>query len=114
MGSYNMLREATSSHSGPESIKNPAVTFGLGVAAGIITVYATQPFDTIKTRSQGDRGATAPEAFREILMEGGVRAFWRGSTMRLGRLVLNGGIVFTAYEKISSLLISLKGSQGVE
>ncbi|KAL2813487.1 hypothetical protein BDW59DRAFT_167503 [Aspergillus cavernicola] len=29
-----------------------ATTFALGAVAGTITVYATQPFDTIKTRSQ--------------------------------------------------------------
>ncbi|GJC79670.1 tricarboxylate transport protein [Colletotrichum liriopes] len=101
MGSYNVLRELSKQHGLPN---NSLVTFGSGAVAGIITVYATQPFDTIKTRAQSARGAGTLEAFRMILSERGVRGFWSGSTMRLGRLILSGGIVFTVYEKISSLL----------
>ncbi|KAM0543819.1 hypothetical protein ACHAPJ_012126 [Fusarium lateritium] len=103
MGSYNILKEFIS----PDS-KNPIVTFGIGALAGIITVYATQPFDTIKTRSQAAKGATMVEAYQQVLRDGGVRGFWSGSTMRLGRLILSGGIVFTAYENIASLLMGRK------
>ncbi|KZL68517.1 tricarboxylate transporter [Colletotrichum incanum] len=101
MGSYNVLRELSKQHGLPI---NSLVTFGSGAVAGVITVYATQPFDTIKTRAQSARGAGTMEAFRMILSERGVRGFWSGSTMRLGRLILSGGIVFTVYEKVSSLL----------
>ncbi|CCF38519.1 hypothetical protein CH063_00285 [Colletotrichum higginsianum] len=101
MGSYNVLREVSKQHGLPN---NSLVTFGSGAVAGIITVYATQPFDTIKTRAQSARGAGTMEAFRMVLSERGVRGFWSGSTMRLGRLILSGGIVFTVYEKVSSLL----------
>lgn len=38
------------------------------------------------------------------LREEGVLAFWRGATPRLARLVLSGGIVFTVYEEIMSVL----------
>ncbi|KAF4973714.1 hypothetical protein FSARC_103 [Fusarium sarcochroum] len=103
MGSYNILKEFLSSDG-----KNPLVTFGIGAMAGVITVYATQPFDTIKTRSQAAKGATMVEAFQQVLRDGGVRGFWSGSTMRLGRLILSGGIVFTAYENIASLLMGTK------
>ncbi|KAK6217226.1 hypothetical protein QIS74_07340 [Colletotrichum tabaci] len=54
MGSYNVLREVSKQHGLPN---NSLVTFGSGAVAGIITVYATQPFDTIKTRAQSARGA---------------------------------------------------------
>ncbi|KAK1980763.1 mitochondrial carrier domain-containing protein [Colletotrichum cereale] len=101
MGSYNVLRELSKQYGLPE---NSAMTFASGAVAGIITVYATQPFDTIKTRAQSARGAGTSEAFRMILSERGVKGFWSGSTMRLGRLILSGGIVFTVYEKVSSLL----------
>lgn len=100
MGSYNILREFTKQSNFP----NGLVTFGSGAVAGTITVYATQPFDTIKTMSQSAKGASTTEAFRLVLAERGVRGFWSGSTMRLGRLVLSGGIVFTVYEKVASLL----------
>ena len=76
------------------------MTFGIGAVAGVMTVYATQPFDTVKTRTQSAKGAGTVEAVREIWVEGGVRGFWRGSTMRLSRLVFSGGIVFTVYEWI--------------
>ncbi|CAJ0550100.1 Ff.00g100300.m01.CDS01 [Fusarium sp. VM40] len=103
MGSYNILKELVSSDG-----KNPFVTFGIGAVAGVITVYATQPFDTIKTRSQSAKGVSIGEAVRGVMRDGGVRAFWSGSTMRLGRLILSGGIVFTAYENIAALLMGSK------
>ncbi|EOA87861.1 uncharacterized protein SETTUDRAFT_160780 [Exserohilum turcica Et28A] len=101
MGSYNVLKEFARRKNLPQ---NSAATFGMGAVAGVITVYATQPFDTIKTQAQSAQGASTKEAFRSVLRKGGVRGFWSGSTMRLGRLVLSGGIVFTVYEKVSDLL----------
>lgn len=101
MGSYNVIRDQAKQYGLPN---NSVVTFGSGAVAGIVTVYATQPFDTIKTKSQSARGAGTLEALRMVLSERGVRGLWSGSTMRLGRLVLSGGIVFTVYEKVSSLL----------
>ncbi|KAL5118715.1 CtIP-related endonuclease [Pleosporales sp. CAS-2024a] len=101
MGSYNVLKEFARRKNLPQ---NSAVTFGLGAIAGTITVYATQPFDTIKTRAQSAKGATTGEAFRSVMQSSGVRGFWSGSTMRLGRLVFSGGIVFAVYEKVASVL----------
>ncbi|KAL3492167.1 mitochondrial carrier domain-containing protein [Aspergillus germanicus] len=104
MGSYNFIKEAVSSHTSPRSTNNPVLTFGMGATAGVVTVYMTQPFDTIKTRAQGAKGVSTVEAFRAVLADGGLRAFWRGSSMRLGRLILSGGIVFTVYENVAALL----------
>lgn len=101
MGSYNVLKEAARKNQLPQ---NSTTTFALGAFAGTITVYATQPFDTIKTRAQSARGATTTEAFRSVLLHSGIRGFWSGSSMRLGRLVFSGGIVFTVYEKVAALL----------
>ncbi|PSN68596.1 mitochondrial carrier [Corynespora cassiicola Philippines] len=101
MGSYNMLKGLSQDYG---LATNSAVTFGMGAIAGTITVYATQPFDTIKTRAQSARGAGTVEAFRNVLSDAGLRGFWSGSTMRLGRLVFSGGIVFTVYEKIVQVL----------
>ncbi|KAJ4381472.1 CtIP- endonuclease [Didymella sp. IMI 355093] len=101
MGSYNVLKEASKKNSLPQ---NSATTFAIGALAGTITVYATQPFDTIKTRAQSARGASTSEAFRSVLLQSGLRGFWSGSTMRLGRLIFSGGIVFTVYEKIAAVL----------
>ncbi|TLD23834.1 hypothetical protein PspLS_06356 [Pyricularia sp. CBS 133598] len=101
MGSYNIIKEQIKKRDLPQ---NSAVTFGSGAIAGTITVYATQPFDTVKTRSQSARGAGTLEAFRSVISSSGVKGLWSGSTMRLGRLVLSGGIVFTVYEKVSDIL----------
>lgn len=101
MGSYNILKEFSRRKQLPQ---NSAITFGMGAIAGTITVYATQPFDTIKTRAQSAQGASTMEAFRSVMKHAGISGFWSGSTMRLGRLVFSGGIVFTVYEKVASYL----------
>lgn len=101
MGTYNVLKEALKSR----GIKtNVVTTFGTGALAGVVTVYATQPFDTIKTRAQGVQGATIGEASRSVIRDYGIRGFWKGSSMRLGRLLLSGGIVFSVYEEVSAIL----------
>lgn len=101
MGSYNILKETAKKH---QVQLNGITTFGIGSLAGIITVYATQPFDTVKTRVQGTEHASINDAIFGVHRELGVRGFWKGSTMRLGRLVLSGGIVFSVYEQVSGLL----------
>lgn len=103
MGSYNALRELAKSNSLPT---NAVVTFAMGSVAGVVTVYATQPFDTIKTRVQSAAGSSMGEAVRSVLREGGVGGLWKGSTMRLGRLVFSGGIVFTVYEWAAAAMTS--------
>lgn len=62
----------------------------------------------IKTRMQT---LEAPTKYRNTfhcaavtLRQEGLLAFWRGATPRLARLVLSGGIVFTVYEEIMSVL----------
>lgn len=97
MGSYNMLKELRVKYGVRE---NALTTFLMGAIAGTITVYATQPFDSVKTRAQGLGGMNASAALKSILLDHGARGLWRGSTMRLGRLLLSGGIVFSVYEKV--------------
>lgn len=100
MGAYNMLKNAAAER----HIKNtPQTTFLMGALAGVATTYATQPFDTIKTRAQSASGTSISRACREILSDAGVRGFWSGSSMRLSRLIFSGGIVFSIYEEILRL-----------
>ncbi|KAJ5115377.1 Mitochondrial carrier protein [Penicillium alfredii] len=101
MGTYNILKEASKVQG---ITSNVFTTFGMGAVAGVVTVYATQPFDTLKTRAQGVQGAGIVEATRSILRDYGIRGFWKGSSMRLGRLLLSGGIVFSVYEEVAALL----------
>lgn len=103
MGTYNVLKEAAKAHDVRPTV---VTTFGMGALAGTVTVYATQPFDTIKTRAQGVQGAGLVEAAQSVVRDYGIRGFWRGSSMRLGRLLLSGGIVFSVYERVAALLVN--------
>lgn len=76
-------------------------TFGMGSIAGIVTVYLTMPFDVVKTRMQSERASQYRGAFdcvATMLRQEGLGRFWKGTTPRLMRLILSGGIVFTIYE----------------
>ena len=101
MGTYNILKETVNSYGIPPSV---VVTFGTSAIAGVVTVYATQPLDTVKTRAQGARGVGIGEATRSVVQDYGIGGFWRGSSMRLGRLLLSGGIVFSVYEQVAGIL----------
>lgn len=101
LGTYNILKDFEKSRQVEQST---ATNFANGAVAGTVTTYATQPFDTIKTRSQSAKGASTVDAFRSILADEGVRGFWRGTTMRLGRTIFSGGILFTVYEEVAGLL----------
>ncbi|SMY23013.1 unnamed protein product [Zymoseptoria tritici ST99CH_1A5] len=103
MGAYNAMRSQYQTRYGTAPVR-VYETFAMGAIAGVATVYATQPLDTIKTRSQSARGERLLDAIVGTWRDGGVKGFWRGSTMRLSRLVLSGGIVFAVYEQISSLM----------
>ncbi|KAH0346695.1 hypothetical protein KCU83_g7196, partial [Aureobasidium melanogenum] len=103
MGSYNTLKTQYANYIG-HAPKTTPETFAIGACAGLITVYATQPFDTIKTRTQSSQGETLLRAARGVWVDGGVWGYWKGSGPRLGRLLLSGGIVFSVYERILTFL----------
>ena len=102
MGTYNILKDFEKSKGIPQD--GALTNFGNGAIAGIVTTYTTQPFDTIKTRAQSARGASTVEAFRSVLADEGIRGFWRGTTMRLGRTIVSGGVLFTTYEQVLAVL----------
>jgi solute carrier family 25 (mitochondrial citrate transporter), member 1 len=99
MGTYSSLKTSYAKWMG-RAPKSVLETFSLGACAGVVTVYATQPFDAVKTRAQSARGEILRTAVRSVWQHDGVKGYWRGSTARLGRLVLSGGIVFSVYEQI--------------
>lgn len=101
LGTYNILKDFERLRNIPQTT---ATTFANGAVAGTIVVFATQPFDTLKTRAQSVRGAGVVEAFTSVIADYGVKGLWRGSTMRLGRTVLAGGILFTTYEWVATLI----------
>lgn len=109
LGSYSKIKGVVESNkSNPNEPLGALGTFAVGALVGVITVYATMPIDTVKTRMQSvDARKTYKnlgDCFVKIFQKEGTRAFWRGSTARLGRLILSGGIVFTVYEQLMKVL----------
>jgi solute carrier family 25 citrate transporter 1 len=105
MGSYNALKQIIQDNNIPIT---GLTTFTIGAAAGVVTVYATQPFDAVKTRAQCAAGMSMKDAVKGVLRETGIHGLWRGSTMRRGRLILSGGTVFSVYEHMAWSLGSAK------
>jgi solute carrier family 25 citrate transporter 1 len=101
MGSYNVIRELSRRHDLPQ---NGTTAFITGALAGTVTVYVTQPFDTIKTWAQSARGAGTIEAFRSVVQQTGFRGLWSGSTSRVGRLAFSSSILYTVYEKVANAM----------
>ncbi|KAH9928165.1 mitochondrial carrier domain-containing protein [Fomitopsis serialis] len=100
MGTYNILKDYEHSRNIRPTM---STSFMNGAIAGIVTTYATQPFDTLKTRCQSANGASTVEAFKNIMADGGIRVFWSGSVVRLGRTILSGGIFVAVLNPILSL-----------
>ncbi|KAG4443237.1 hypothetical protein IFR05_001280 [Cadophora sp. M221] len=87
-GSYGVFKQIALSNKKEGEKLGSVTTFALGGAAGIVTVYATQPVDTIKTRMQ------SPSLF-----VGGGSTFRRG-----GQLVL---FILLAYSLIATLVLGV-------
>jgi solute carrier family 25 citrate transporter 1 len=97
MGSYNIIKDFEEFRG---VLQTTAVNFGNGAIAGIITTLLSQPFDTIKTRSQSAKATTTLEAIKSVLVEDGIRGFWRGTVMRLSRTVFSGGECYSFDAKV--------------
>jgi solute carrier family 25 citrate transporter 1 len=76
MGSYNIIKDFEEVRGVQQTT---IVNFGNGAVAGIITTLLSQPFDTIKTRSQSAKATTTMQAIKSVLLENGVRGcmYWR-------------------------------------
>jgi len=98
-GSYSSIKHFAQGYVNPGEKLGTLSTFAIGGTAGIITVYATQPLDVVKTRMQSiDARGEYKNSFQcvaKIFKNEGIWTFWSGAVPRLGRLILSGGIVFT-------------------
>ena len=107
-GSYNFFKQIAESYVAPGEKLGAASTFGIGGLAGLITVYVTQPVDTIKTRMQSIEAKqlykNSWDCGSQLVRNEGVLTLWSGALPRLVRLMLSGGIVFTMYEKSIELM----------
>lgn len=106
--SYTFLKQMAQSYVAPGEKLGSISTFAIGGVAGTITVFATQPIDTVKTRMQSiESKHLYKNSFNcgaKIVREEGFFKLWSGAVPRLGRLVFSGGIVFAMYEKTMDLL----------
>ncbi|SPO05528.1 probable citrate transport protein, mitochondrial [Cephalotrichum gorgonifer] len=105
---YAFFKQIAESYTAPGEKLGTAGTFAMGGLAGLITVYVTQPLDTVKTRMQSIEAKTAYgnslRCAALIFKNEGILTFWSGALPRLARLVMSGGIVFTMYEKSLELM----------
>lgn len=101
LGSYDIIKTYETSLGYTPSI---ALNFFNGAIAGTVTTLLTQPVDTVKTRAQSVKGAGVVEAVREIWAGDGIKGFWRGTVMRLGRTVMAGGVLFTTNEAVMEVI----------
>lgn len=105
---YATLKQYVQGTARPGQQLPSAITFGIGGIAGLVTVYTTMPLDVIKTRMQSIEARSQYRnsfhcAYR-IFTEEGIFRFWTGTTPRLARLVMSGGIIFTVYENIIKII----------
>ncbi|GAM43590.1 hypothetical protein TCE0_060f18523 [Talaromyces pinophilus] len=102
--SYTTIKQFVQGYAAPGEKLGVLSTFAIGGVAGIITVYATQPLDTVKTRMQSLEARknykNSFACFAQIVKNEGVLTLWSGALPRLARLIMSGGIVFTMYEKM--------------
>ncbi|KAJ5328991.1 Mitochondrial carrier protein [Penicillium brevicompactum] len=100
---YTTLKQLAEGYTAPGEKLGTVSTFGIGGVAGLITVYVTQPLDTVKTRMQSlEASKHYKNSFvcaARIVKDEGVFTLWSGAMPRLARLIMSGGIVFTMYEK---------------
>lgn len=109
LGCYNKIKVMVQNYtnSPKDQALSSGLTFVVGAFSGVVTVYTTMPIDTVKTRMQSlnaSQYSSTFNCFSRILKEEGLKTFWKGTTPRLGRLILSGGIVFTIYEKVLTVL----------
>lgn len=86
-----------------EKALHPTVVLACGSFAGFVSVYATMPFDVVKTQMQGleaSKYTGAVNCGMTVAKEGGITALWKGTTPRLGRVMCSSAIIFAAYEQV--------------
>lgn len=82
-------------------------TFLIGGVAGAASVFGNTPVDVVKTRMQGldaHKYNGTWDCVKKIAKHEGFKAFYKGTTPRLGRVCFDVAIVFTLYENVMKLL----------
>ncbi|XP_058965049.1 tricarboxylate transport protein, mitochondrial [Pocillopora verrucosa] len=82
-------------------------TFCIGGVAGAASVFGNTPVDVVKTRMQGldaHKYKNTLDCVMRIIKYEGLKAFYKGTVPRLGRVVFDVAFVFTFYENVMKLL----------
>jgi len=91
----------------PKKDFTPVESMIAGGIAGTISVYATMPFDVVKTRMQGleaKQYSGSWNCFTTIVKDEGVMKLWNGTVPRLSRVTFSSGLIFTFYNEIMKAL----------
>ncbi|XP_078010575.1 tricarboxylate transport protein, mitochondrial isoform X2 [Phascolarctos cinereus] len=91
----------------PNKPMNPVVTGVFGAIAGAASVFGNTPLDVIKTRMQGleaHKYKSTLDCGYQIMKHEGLKAFYKGTVPRLGRVCLDVAIVFIIYDEVVKLL----------
>lgn len=91
----------------PNKPMNPLITGVFGAIAGAASVFGNTPLDVIKTRMQGleaHKYRNTLDCGLQILRNEGLKAFYKGTVPRLGRVCLDVAIVFIIYDEVVKLL----------
>lgn len=87
---------------GPSFASSATINASSGViAAGLATSF-TNPFDAVKTRLQlmPKKYRNMVNAIRVMLKEDGVKSFFDGLALRMGRKALSSALAWTVYEEL--------------
>lgn len=82
-------------------------TFCIGGIAGAASVFGNTPVDVVKTRMQGleaHKYKNTLDCVMRIIKYEGLKAFYKGTVPRLGRVCFDVAFVFTFYENVMKLL----------
>lgn len=105
---YDTIKTQVKDYKGDQNYKFGLVeTFGYGAVAGFISVYATMPFDVVKTRMQGleaTKYKNTLDCAMQVVKNDGVVGLWKGTTPRLARVALSTSIIFTVYEQVMGMI----------
>jgi len=93
---------------GDNNKKVPKLITGLmGGFAGACSVFGNTPLDVVKTRMQGleaKRYKSTYDCAKQIMVNEGPRAFYKGTVPRLSRVCLDVAITFMIYDSIMEFI----------
>jgi hypothetical protein len=80
--------------------------------AGVCGIYVTNPIDVIKTNMQGESShkfVGVYHCYTQIVEKEGYRGFYKGTTPRLCKILLESSLTFALFETIISHLEMIPG-----